>query len=154
VNQFLDEISKRRLEFVGPVFLEVSAETDPGTPLDRRGPPRKSISTKNQPRRLILRPFRGKRKLLPDCLQVPRLREVPQRQAVGLQCLLQRWPVHTTLNPCTLRGCIDLKLVNPWEDCSKGTPWSRGPGPPGAFYMVQKTCWSFGVRPWPPQLSV
>ena len=36
--------------------------TDPGTPLDRRGPPRTSISTKNQPRRPFLRPYRGTQK--------------------------------------------------------------------------------------------
>jgi len=44
----------------------------PGTPLDRRGHPRTLISTKNQTRRTILRPFRGDEKLPPDCLQAPR----------------------------------------------------------------------------------
>ena len=44
----------------------------PETRLDCRGPPRTSISTKNQPRRLVLRPFRGTKKNPPDCLQVPR----------------------------------------------------------------------------------
>ena len=34
-------------------------EIDPGIPLDRPGPPRTSICTQNQPRRPILRPFRG-----------------------------------------------------------------------------------------------
>ena len=47
-------------------------EIDPGPPLDRWGSPGTSICTKNQPRRPILRPFRGTRKLPPDCLQVPR----------------------------------------------------------------------------------
>ena len=34
----------------------------PGTPLDRRGPPRTSTFTKNQPRKPILRPSRGTKK--------------------------------------------------------------------------------------------
>ena len=55
----------------GPVLLGFRPEIDPGTPLDRRGLPGASICTKNQPRRPILRPFRGTQKLPPDCLQVP-----------------------------------------------------------------------------------
>ena len=50
------------LEIFGPVFLEISAETDPRDPLDRRGPPRTSKCTGNQPRRPILMPFRGTKK--------------------------------------------------------------------------------------------
>ena len=60
------------LKTVGPVLRGFRPEIDPGTPLDRRGLPGTSICTKNQPRRLILRPFRGTQKLPPDCLQVPR----------------------------------------------------------------------------------
>ena len=44
------------LESFGTVFLGFSAEADPRDPLDRRNPPRTSISTKNQPRRPSLRP--------------------------------------------------------------------------------------------------
>ena len=51
--------------------LDFRPNTAPGTPLDRRGPPRTLISTKNQPRRPILRPFRGTDKIPPDCLQAP-----------------------------------------------------------------------------------
>ena len=54
---------------------EFSAEADPRDPLDRRGPPRTSIRTTNQPRRPTLRPSRGTRKFPPDCLQVPSLRK-------------------------------------------------------------------------------
>ena len=61
------------LEIFGPVFPGFPAESDPRDPLDRRGPPRTSISTKNQPRRPILRTCRGAQKIRPDCLQVPRL---------------------------------------------------------------------------------
>ena len=43
------------LEIFGPVFIGFLQEIDPGTPLDRRGPPRTSISTKNQPRRPTLK---------------------------------------------------------------------------------------------------
>ena len=60
------------LKIFGPVFRGFRPEIDPGTPLDRRGLPGTSICTKNQPRRPILRPFRGTQKLPPDCLQVPR----------------------------------------------------------------------------------
>ena len=59
------------LKIVGPVFLGFRPKIDPGTPLDRRGLPGTSICTKNQPRRPILRRFRGTQKLPPDCLQVP-----------------------------------------------------------------------------------
>ena len=62
------------LTIFGPVFLCFRPEIDPGTPLDRRGPPGTSICTKNQPRRPILRPNDGERKIPPDCLQVPRQR--------------------------------------------------------------------------------
>ena len=55
----------------GPALLCFRAKIDPGTPLDRRGLPGTSICTKNQPRRPILRPFRGTEKLPPDCLQLP-----------------------------------------------------------------------------------
>ena len=61
------------LKIFGPVLLGFRPEIDPGTPLDRPGPPRTSICTKNQHRRPILRPFRGTQKLPPDCLQVPRI---------------------------------------------------------------------------------
>jgi len=40
-------------------------EIDPGTPLDRPGPPRTSICTKNQPQRPTLRPNGGERKIQP-----------------------------------------------------------------------------------------
>ena len=56
------------LKKIGPVFLCFRPKIDPGTPLDRRGLPGTSICTKNQPRRPILRPFRGTQKLQPDCL--------------------------------------------------------------------------------------
>ena len=46
-------------QFVGPVFMGFRPETDPGSPLDRRGSPGTSICIKNQPRRPTLRPFRG-----------------------------------------------------------------------------------------------
>ena len=52
----------------------------PGPPLDRRGPPRTSIGTKNQPRRRILRPFRGATKIPLDCLQVPSFNVFPKPQ--------------------------------------------------------------------------
>ena len=52
----------------GPVFLGFRPNIDPGTPLDRRGPPRTSICKKNQARRPILRSFRGTPKIPPDCL--------------------------------------------------------------------------------------
>ena len=42
-----------------PVFLGFRPEIDPVTPLNRRGSPGTSICTKNQPRRPLLRPFRG-----------------------------------------------------------------------------------------------
>ena len=50
----------------------------PGPPLDRRGPPRTSTCTKNQPRRPTLRPSGGERKIPPDRLQVPS--QVQQRR--------------------------------------------------------------------------
>jgi len=59
------------LKIFGPVFLGFRPEIDPKTFLDRRGLPGTSICTKNQPRRPILKPFRGTQKLPPDCLQVP-----------------------------------------------------------------------------------
>ena len=47
---------------LGQVFLGFLAETDPRDPLDRRGPSRTSISTRNQPRRPLLMPFCGSEK--------------------------------------------------------------------------------------------
>jgi len=47
--------------FRGPEIVDFGGLGGPGatgTPLDRPGPPRTSICTKNQPRRPILRPFR------------------------------------------------------------------------------------------------
>jgi len=49
------------LKIFGPVFLDFRLKIDPGTPHDRRGSPGTSICTKNQPRRPILRQFRGTR---------------------------------------------------------------------------------------------
>ena len=46
-------------EMFGPAFSWIFGRSRPGTPLDRRGPPRTSIYKKNQLRRPILRPFRG-----------------------------------------------------------------------------------------------
>ena len=40
-------------------FRSLGGPGVPGTPLDRPGPPRTSTCTKNQPRKPILRPFRG-----------------------------------------------------------------------------------------------
>ena len=48
-----------KIKIFGPVFRGFSPEIDPGTPLDRPGAFRTSICTKDQPRRPILRPFRG-----------------------------------------------------------------------------------------------
>jgi hypothetical protein len=45
----------------------------PRTPLERRGSSCSAGCTKNQPRRPIIRPFRGTKKFRSDCLQVPRL---------------------------------------------------------------------------------
>ena len=53
-------------------FRRCFAKSTPGTPLDRRGSPRTSVCTENQPRRPTLRPNGGELKILPDCLQVPR----------------------------------------------------------------------------------
>ena len=56
----LDSRSGKSRKFQNrPVLLGFRQRIDPGTPLDRRGPPGTSICTKNQPRRPILRPFRG-----------------------------------------------------------------------------------------------
>ena len=53
--------------------LDFRPTPTPGTPLDRRGPPCTSISTKSQPRiPFIMPPFRGTQKLQQDCLQVAR----------------------------------------------------------------------------------
>ena len=47
-------------------------EIDPGTPLDRPGPPRTSICTENQPRRPILKPFRDDfRSVKKSCIKNP-----------------------------------------------------------------------------------
>ncbi len=43
----------------GPVFGRFSAKLGPKTPLERRGSSCSASCTKNQPRRPILRPFRG-----------------------------------------------------------------------------------------------
>ena len=60
VNRALKKgIFSKILEFFGRFSGGFSPEIDPGTPLDGPGAPRTSICTKNQPRRPILRPFRG-----------------------------------------------------------------------------------------------
>ena len=59
------------LEIFGPIFPGFLAQADPGTPPDRRGPPRTSICTKNRPRKPILRQFRGAQRVPPDRLQIP-----------------------------------------------------------------------------------
>ena len=46
-------------EIIGPVFGQFSAKLGPKTPLERRGSSCSAGCTKNQPRRPILRPFRG-----------------------------------------------------------------------------------------------
>ena len=43
-------------EIFGSGFLGFASESDPGDPLDRRGPPRRSICIKTQPRKTTLRP--------------------------------------------------------------------------------------------------
>ena len=55
-------------------FCQISGRTWPRTPFKRIGPDCGTERTRNQPRRPILRPFRGTQKLPPDCLQVPRMR--------------------------------------------------------------------------------
>ena len=51
------------METFGLVFsLDSRPKPTPGTPLDRRGPPRTSTSTKNQPRKPLLRLLGGTRK--------------------------------------------------------------------------------------------
>ena len=52
-------VGRVKIKIFGPVLLCFSPEIDPGTPLDRPAAPRTSICTKSQPRRPILRPFRG-----------------------------------------------------------------------------------------------
>ena len=57
------ELHKKKHEFEFEIEFEARfsrkfrPKPTPGTPLDRRGPPRTSSCTKNQPRRPILRPF-------------------------------------------------------------------------------------------------
>jgi len=53
------------LEIFGPVLRGFRPDIDPGTLVDRPGPPRTSKSTKNQPRRPILRPVRDAQKIPP-----------------------------------------------------------------------------------------
>ena len=53
------DFKRTRGPLKGPVFLGFSPEIDPGPPLDRPDAPRTSSCTKNQPRRPILRQFRG-----------------------------------------------------------------------------------------------
>ena len=60
---------KRAAGGVPFIFL---TENRPLDPLDRRGPPRTSICTRNQPRRPILRPFRGTQKRRKSTLGHPR----------------------------------------------------------------------------------
>ena len=59
------------------MFLDFRPNPTPGTPSDRRGPARTSISTKNQPRRPILRPFRATQKTRQTAFRYPICGRVP-----------------------------------------------------------------------------
>ena len=52
-------------------FPRIRPKSTPGTPLDRRGPPSTSISTRNQAGKPTLTVVRGIRKTQPNCRQVP-----------------------------------------------------------------------------------
>ena len=101
----------------------------PGLPPDRRGPPRTSISTKNQPRRRILRPNGGDQKIPPDCLQVPR-KEKPYTRSGN-------WVPEGSLPGVFVCHEMALELVSGADFWCKlmslGSPgdlgWSRGRSP-------------------------
>jgi len=58
-GEFLGICRQSGLRFLARFSLDFRPKSTPGTPLDRRDPPRTSICTKNQPRRPILRPNGG-----------------------------------------------------------------------------------------------
>ena len=117
--------------------MDCRSNPTPGTPLDRRGPPRATKCTRNQPRTPIRTPFRGTQQIPPACPQVPSICDHTGEQDSNLE----RCATHLT-GP--LKGC-NLRIQNsaPKFGHRKGGPngplpllfvllgGSRPPDPPG-----------------------
>ena len=137
-NSFTGHLKAVWPEMSGSVFD--SAKLGPKTLLDRRGSSCSAGCTTNQPRRTILRPFRGANKIRPDCCQVPSFWVF---RFFALVCLRSRGPSgrppgRPTDGPGGPSGCLP-KLYE-----FIGLGGSHGHKP----YNFYKVWW----QPWPHNL--
>ncbi len=76
------DISCLFLGYLTEISGRFSAKLGPKTPLERHGSSCSAVCTKIQPGRQIRRPFRGTKKLPPDCLQLPSFKKTVDENGV------------------------------------------------------------------------